>query len=96
MFVLFFPPASAHMRAETDWWRFCPAQIGFNDFLTRCEILDFDLDGKMTGHGKMTIKDITRMKVRCMSLAGVWGSFKQFSLHAARVWTAAAALHCVT
>ena len=40
-------------------------QLGFNDFLTRCEILDFDLDGKMVSQGKMTIRDITRMKV-CM------------------------------
>ncbi len=39
-------------------------QMGFNEFLTRCEILDFDLDGKMTSAGKMTIRDITRMKVR--------------------------------
>ena len=38
-------------------------QLGFNDFLTRCEILDFDLDGKMVSQGKMTIRDITRMKV---------------------------------
>jgi hypothetical protein len=44
-------------------------QLGFNDFLTRCEILDFDLDGKMVSQGKMTIRDITRMKVRTCSLA---------------------------
>jgi hypothetical protein len=44
-------------------------QLGFNDFLTRCEILDFDLDGKMVSQGKMTIRDITRMKVRTCSFA---------------------------
>lgn len=36
-------------------------QIGFNDFLARCEHLDLESDGKQ--QGKVTIKDIARMKV---------------------------------
>jgi len=40
--------------------RFSDLAIGFNEFLSRCEHLDFEFDGKQ--HGKMTLKDITRMK----------------------------------
>ncbi len=42
----------------------CPtAQLGFNEFLTRCEVLDFDVDGRAIAPGRMTMRDIARMKV---------------------------------
>ena len=42
-------------------------QLGFNDFLNRVEAMeamDFEADGKMARQGRMTERDITRLKVR--------------------------------
>ena len=39
------------------------SQMSFNDFLHRCEMLDFDFDPKMVSQGRMHTRDIARLKV---------------------------------
>lgn len=41
----------------------CFAQMSFNDFLHRCEMLDFDFDPKMVAQGRMHTRDIAKLKV---------------------------------
>lgn len=38
--------------------------MSFNDFLHRCEMLDFDFDPKMVSQGRMHTRDIAKLKVR--------------------------------
>lgn len=37
--------------------------MGFNDFLHRCEMLDFDFDPKLVQHGRMHTRDMHKLKV---------------------------------
>lgn len=41
--------------------------MSFNDFLHRCEMLDFDFDPKMVAQGRMHTRDIAKLKVRSES-----------------------------
>lgn len=40
------------------------AQMGFNEFLHRCELLDFDFDPKLVAQGRMHTRDMHKLKVR--------------------------------
>ena len=40
-------------------------QISFNEFLRRCEVLDLEVDPKMAQQGRMSARDIQKMKVLC-------------------------------
>ena len=42
----------------------CRAQMSFNEFLRRCEVLDLDVDPKMAQQGRLSARDIQKMKVR--------------------------------
>ncbi len=39
-------------------------QMGFNDFLHRCELLDFDFDPKLVAQGRMHTRDMHKFKAR--------------------------------
>lgn len=43
--------------------------MSFNDFLHRCEMLDFDFDPKMVSQGRMHTRDIAKLKVCLMGYA---------------------------
>ena len=40
-----------------------PVQVGFHEFLNRCEVLDSEADPRMTPGGKVSARDVSRMKV---------------------------------
>ena len=62
-----------HKLAAPSLMLCCAAQMGFNEFLHRCEMLDFDFDPKLAQHGRMHTRDMHKLKARC------------FLLHACRV-----------
>ena len=37
--------------------------MGFNEFLHRCELLDFDFDPKLVAQGRMHTRDMHKLKV---------------------------------
>jgi hypothetical protein len=37
--------------------------MGFNDFMHRCEMLDFDFDPKLAQQGRLNNRDIAKLKV---------------------------------
>ncbi len=37
--------------------------MSFNEFLRRCEVLDLDVDPKMAQQGRLSARDIQKMKV---------------------------------
>ena len=43
--------------------------MGFNDFLHRCEMLDFDFDPKLVSQGRMHTRDMHKLKVRLSSVS---------------------------
>lgn len=41
----------------------CDLQMGFQDFLQKCEILEFDFDPKAIQQGRMHARDLQKFKV---------------------------------
>ena len=66
-----------------------PVQMGFHEFMSRCEVLDADADVKLAHHGKLSARDIQKMKVRAAMHArrqchprNIKAEGAQFLLHA--------------
>lgn len=53
----------APFDTQADKYDVCGVQMSFNDFLHRCEMLDFDFDPKMVSQGRMHTRDIAKLKV---------------------------------
>ena len=49
----------------------CDLQMGFQDFLQKCEILEFDFDPKAIQQGRLHARDMQKFKVSSMQL---WAS----------------------
>lgn len=52
--------ATAHSAALSS---VCALQMGFQDFLQKCEILEFDFDPKAIQQGRMHARDMQKFKV---------------------------------
>jgi hypothetical protein len=70
-------------------WR-C-VQMGFNEFLHRCEMLDFDFDPKLAQHGRMHTRDMHKLKARCSPAARMLACMQR-----PRLLPAVPALCCAT
>lgn len=46
----------------------CHLQMGFQDFLQKCEILEFDFDPKAIQQGRLHARDMQKFKVSSLQL----------------------------